>query len=92
MDYKRKADEIRVCIILIKDKSVSKTLRIRKLNEMADLSEMFLFSDELKKEFVKESLRLQRFNKQVEWIRYYKDILLQLEMYEILSFLEDILK
>lgn len=92
MDYKRKADEIRVCIILIKDKSVSKTLRIRKLNEMADLSEMFLFSDELKKGFVRESLRLQRLNKQVEWIRYYKDILLQLEMYEILSFLKDILK
>lgn len=92
MNYKRKADEIRVCIILIKDKSVSKTLRIRKLNEMAELSEMFLFSDELKKEFVKESLRLQRLNKQVEWIRYYKEILLKLEMYEILSLLKGIFK
>lgn len=92
MDYKRKADEIRLCIFLIRERRVSNTLRQRKLNEIADLSEMYNYSDTLKTEFVKESMKLQKFNKQVEWIRYYEKILLGSERYELLSQLSSLFK
>lgn len=89
MEYKRKSDEIRICIILIKNRSSSKALITRKLNEMADLSEMY-FHENLKYKFVKESLRLQELNKQSEWLKYYKKILLEFEMYELLSLLKGV--
>lgn len=88
MDYKRKSDEIRLASILVRDKRTSYNLRAKKLNEIADLSEMYNYGDTLKHEFVKNSLNMQKLNQQVKWNRYYKELLIEMERYELLHFLK----
>lgn len=84
MTYKQKADQIRIAILLIKERRISNATRQRKLQEIADLCEMYNYGDFLKSEFVEESLKMQRLNQQVKWIRYLRDTLLFTERYELL--------
>lgn len=88
MNYKQKSDEIKIAIILIKERRSSNELRFRKLNEIADLCEMYNYSDDIKSIFVKESLKMQKLNQQVKWIRYLKRVLIDMERYELLHFLK----
>ena len=85
MDFNKKSEEIRWSIALIKDKSISKSLKENKLGRIADICDI---KKPFKTDFVKTSLKMQKNNEQIKWTRYLESVLIQAEQYELLHLLK----
>lgn len=85
MDFKKRSEEIRWSMALIKDKSISKSLKVDKLGRIADICDLI---KPLKTDFIEASLKMQKHNEQVKWNRYLESVLVQAEQYELLHLLK----